>query len=604
MNWTTGSILTAFMAGLIALLLHHTQPELPRSNADLLSLTQGVVCRPDIAQPCAPVTLPYFAIDNENSKSATLTFRFDRGDLTTNLAAIYLPRLSDSMSLMLNGTSFTSRIHDTAPYYRSLWNRPFYAIIPDSVLLDYNNTLVIELSATKERNLALISVQVGDADVLLVRSELMHLYRVGYSRFALGITIATAISLAVFWLFRQRKSQFLLLAAAAACATVYSLQWTRLDQIFDLPNTTTARDLAVLGQIYFILRYAGMSLSMRLPLLLRTIEVTAAATVLFTLIVRDWNSTPLIYAVILITSVLALGKLATISGLWTRAFWFVSVVLLAVLTISGYARLIDPSVTMYGFAQIGPMLMTFTIIGVLLAELAYAQRRSDAMTRALSEQVAEKTAELAKSYRQMERFTRDRAITDERQRIMLDLHDGVGGQLVNALAYMESTQTTDLTLRDALEEALRDLSLMIDSMTPSGDVSVLLGMLRGRLEPLLAQHGLVFNWQIEDDPVMPDPGPSQNLRLMRIAQEAITNVVKHANATSITVATDQASLMISDDGVGFDVQAALARAGQAGGFGLTGMQRRAKSIGAQLHIRSGDSGTELILTWPTTPPAP
>ncbi|SOH93974.1 Signal transduction histidine kinase [Monaibacterium marinum] len=604
MNWITGSILTALTAGLIALLLQLTQADLPSSDADTISLSQGIVCRPDTAQPCAPVTLPYFVIDNENSKKATLTFSFDRTDLPSDLTAVYLPRLSDNMSLTINGTSFTSRIHDTAPYYRSLWNRPFYAIIPDSVLQDYNNTLNIELSATQERNLALVAIHIGEADALLLRSELMHLYRVGFSRFALGLTIATAISLAIFWLFRQRKPQFLLMAAAAACATVYSLQWTRLDQIFDLPDTTTARDLAVLGQIYFILRYADMSLSMRLPVLLRAIEATAVATVFFALTSQDWNVTLLVYAVTLLISIIALGKLVTIGGLWTRAFWLVSVVLLAVLTISGYARLIDPTMALYGFAQISPMLMTFTIIGVLLAELAYAQRRSDAMTRALSVQVAEKTAELAKSYRQMERFTRDRAVADERQRIMLDLHDGVGGQLVNALAYMESTQTTDLTLRDALEEALRDLSLMIDSMTPSGDVSVLLGMLRGRLEPLLAQHGLVFNWQIEDDPVMPDPGPSQNLRLMRIAQEAITNVVKHANATSITVATDRTSLMISDDGVGFDVHAALARAGQAGGFGLPGMQRRAKSIGAQLDIRSCGNGTELILTWPTAHPAP
>ena len=83
-----------------------------------------------------------------------------------------------------------------------------------------------------------------------------------------------------------------------------------------------------------------------------------------------------------------------------------------------------------------------------------------------------------------------------------------------------------------------------------------------------------------------------NLHLARIVQEAITNVIKHANATTITVATNDHSITIADDGRGIS-DAALDR--RRGGHGIQGMRRRSERIGGRLEISRTDEGTIVIL---------
>ncbi len=104
-----------------------------------------------------------------------------------------------------------------------------------------------------------------------------------------------------------------------------------------------------------------------------------------------------------------------------------------------------------------------------------------------------------------------------------------------------------------------------------------------------------FNWQIADEPKLPQPGPSQNLNLLRIVQEAITNVIKHGEATHITIASDATSVTISDNGKGFDLTKVNQ---QNSGHGIMGMQRRADQIGAELELSSSSNGSSIKLIWP------
>ena len=80
--------------------------------------------------------------------------------------------------------------------------------------------------------------------------------------------------------------------------------------------------------------------------------------------------------------------------------------------------------------------------------------------------------------------------------------------------------------------------------------------------------------------------------LFRVAQESLTNVVKHAEArrASITFAreADGVRLTIADDGKGFDVEA------RSGGFGLVGMRERVRSFGGQFSIRTDAGGGSVI----------
>ena len=89
----------------------------------------------------------------------------------------------------------------------------------------------------------------------------------------------------------------------------------------------------------------------------------------------------------------------------------------------------------------------------------------------------------------------------------------------------------------------------------------------------------------------------------RIAQEALTNVVRHARATKVEVALNAASnvlvLRVRDDGQGFDVDALA----ESEGLGVAGMQERANLVGGRLRVRSTmGQGTEIRLEVPLPDP--
>jgi signal transduction histidine kinase len=100
-------------------------------------------------------------------------------------------------------------------------------------------------------------------------------------------------------------------------------------------------------------------------------------------------------------------------------------------------------------------------------------------------------------------------------------------------------------------------------------------------------------------------GRSNETTLYRIAQEALTNVARHANANRVTLHVarepDRIVLRITDNGVGFDVDEVFARRGQRG-LGLVGMKERLAPVQGKLEIVSSPrQGTVLAATIPATP---
>jgi signal transduction histidine kinase len=130
---------------------------------------------------------------------------------------------------------------------------------------------------------------------------------------------------------------------------------------------------------------------------------------------------------------------------------------------------------------------------------------------------------------------REQALSAERERIMRDMHDGVGGQLVQALSI--ATNRSELRpMEEPLRACLDELRLIIDSIEPTeGDLASVLGTLRARMSRRLSAAGVQIHWQVEDMPALTDFGPRRILQVSRIVQEIIANALQQRLAKSITV---------------------------------------------------------------------
>ncbi len=139
------------------------------------------------------------------------------------------------------------------------------------------------------------------------------------------------------------------------------------------------------------------------------------------------------------------------------------------------------------------------------------------------------------------------------------------------------------------------MRIAIDSAKPTGsDLLVMLGNLRYRLEPRLASAGIVLEWAIGDNANPDFLTSAQVTELTRIVQEAFANAIKHSGASRMRLsvdcpATHRLSLVIEDNGHGFDVQAA------SRGEGLQSIRKRAARIGAELLMESSAGRTAITI---------
>lgn len=226
-----------------------------------------------------------------------------------------------------------------------------------------------------------------------------------------------------------------------------------------------------------------------------------------------------------------------------------------------------------------------------------ALAESQRLNALLEERVREKQYELERQFEVLQRLMRDAAVAEERRRLMSDMHDGIGASLISTLSLVESGEASSEQVATALRECIDDLRLAIDSLEPAdGELEPVLGGLRYRLEPRLKAKGITLEWQVQDLPKLAALTPQNVLHVLRILQEAFSNVVKHTQATRLRVATrvddGRVAIEVSDDGCGFDI------AQPASGRGLANMRMRAHAIGGELRIVADSRGTMLSLSLP------
>jgi two-component system, NarL family, sensor histidine kinase UhpB len=198
-----------------------------------------------------------------------------------------------------------------------------------------------------------------------------------------------------------------------------------------------------------------------------------------------------------------------------------------------------------------------------------------------------------------------RAQEEERRRLARDLHDEVNQALTAILLRLEAlAQETPperapevVELKRLVNQAMDELLNLARQLRPSAlDDHGLLAALETQMKRFSARTGIEARLDTAGDP--DELADVIQTAIYRVAQEALTNVTRHAGATVVELVVAQTNgeveLRVSDDGRGFDP------AVRGGGLGLVGMAERARLVGGELDVRSAPGGgTTITLRVPT-----
>lgn len=247
----------------------------------------------------------------------------------------------------------------------------------------------------------------------------------------------------------------------------------------------------------------------------------------------------------------------------------------------------------------------------LVGDYARSLKLQQHQTRELQAALAAREQELQQAYEARRALDRRQAAAEERDRLLRDMHDGLGGRLVSALALVHlpdakvAEPATLQELRLTLDDCLTELRITLDSLeVEERSLGESLAEMRFRLEPSLRAAGIRLVWNVEDAALDTTLSPGATLQVLRIVREACTNVVKHAQASVVWLTLrrvgNDIELIVLDNGM-------LQRStpghrklmpAHSGKRGLASMTRRAEALQGRIEIGPHPEGWQVALRFP------
>nr|WP_249806395.1 ATP-binding protein [Bradyrhizobium sp. 1] len=560
------------------------------------------------------VTLPHFTSSRYSLADPPLytgAFTYRRSDAASGWS-VFLPRFSNAAEVAVNGVVVLDSRRDFNAN-RPDRNTPEIALIPASLLRDGSNEITVRLFVWGPLKGFLDTVYVGPDAALRPSYETRTLLFVTLPVVFSAWQSILAVILAIMWLMRRREPVYGVLAAAMVLGVVQAFVPP------PVPPAATSRLAAVL---------------------LASAPTESALIVMFAVLFFGWRWPR--YGALLFAPGLIVFVVGLIAGPPLPRILFlvlgiptvgICLFLMAGVTAAALVRRQDAAsftigcaVTIVLTCWVHDMLSVFEIVTnerTFVSRLSYsamlvaigagltwrfarALNQVDGFASQLVTRVREAEERLKASFAREEERARAAALANERTRLMRDLHDGLGGQLVSIVALSERGHE-GATITDAARAALKDLRLVIDSMDDiGGDLMLALGSWRERAAMQLRPHDIALDWRVATPqglPLHPELRPWHVIQIVRILDEVVTNAVKHARAHNIAVAIETLDggegpygvISIADDGKGF----ALAGEGTSQtARGLRNMRSRAARCGAAFELNSGSSGTRVRLQLP------
>ncbi|MDB5854246.1 MAG: hypothetical protein JWR22_2287 [Herminiimonas sp.] len=521
--------------------------------------------------------------------------------------ALFIRRVGNSFEATVNGETI-ARVGTYGDRYSDSSARPRLLLIPPG-LLRAQNELIITIGAMASRNGGLGVVYAGTAD------EMREMYAdsLRWRNSSFGVMLVISFILGSFtlllWL-RERDPLYLYYAISELLWAVH-IAGVQLETVpFPWIWWGILNYICYAVSSGFICKFA-LTLVGRHDGLLKQLYG-----------LQLWLSTPVIVFGVMsghpglisvwlgITVLLATAVAGVVIRQALRARSTEQRVLAVAVGITAAAAVHDMVMfrIMKGYGGFPLLAFAWTALGMAMAwiiadRLHRSTQSVSRMNSTLAQRLAEREKELERLFDSRAALDRRDAIVEERQRIMRDMHDGLGSQLVSAVHLMRDPYVSRGMLTEQLQDALDHLKMTVDAMQDTdGDIAMLLGALRYRLAPRLEAIGVSLSWDVRTLPPVDDWTIEKSRHLQLILFEAISNVIAHSRASQAHLSAEVCGengrevirITLRDNGVGLRESSELT----GGGQGLANIRARAGSIGAGLRMDSSADGTELQLELP------
>lgn len=494
------------------------------------------------------------------------------------------------------------------------WHTPRYYLLDAPLLRAGDNELLVRVSGLSAYQPALGVVTIG------APAQVESLYRDGMLQrrdlelldTAIGAVLAALFGL--FWLLRRQDTTYGWYALNGLFGMAYGYNYIATSP---WPFASTDGFQAFIGACYvaiaatyaiFLLRFAQR----RWPRFERALLTLAALVFVLALafphVMGPWRN-------VYIAPVIAFHYAASLTFLvfalrnGRRDYRVLALCLMLPIVFSFHDLAVYSGVLDSG-VYIGSFGSPLTLLGmgfVLAYRFALTMKRVEGFNLELKREVDAATAQLAATLQEQHALELAHSRAGERLQLVRDLHDGFGGTLVGTIAQLR--QAPDALPKERLIAILGDmrddLRLVIDSTAREhADLAELLVPLRHRASRLLEAGGIDAYWHLHGLEGV-DLGSARSLDLLRLLQEALTNVFKHSRAGRVDVTVerrdDRLRLQVRDDGVGVAAAGVEQPSVNDGGAGLASMRLRAQRLGGELQVlpmQDSQAGTELQLDLP------
>lgn len=492
--------------------------------------------------------------------------------------------------LRVNGQTITDNLAD----WRMTWNRPI-AVSLTSAHFRAGDRVKVELGIAFDPQVGhgLARISVGPASALAQRVAIRQFLQFVMPVACSVTLLAMSAFFLLFWWSRRMERTHLYLALSCIAWCICNLQYVlprREDARLDAWYSAVAGPAItwVMWLLYLFVLQLDNRFSRIIPAAMPPFVLLM--TVIALPIVPLSDNVGLFYqgANVAVAALIAIriGWMAARGGsieLRVISLALVVAILAGAHDLALLAQRINPeSVFLLPYSS---MLIFGSLLFAVQRRYVKAIVNHEQLSRSLSRQLSEREAELQVNHSRLLELERAQTLATERQRLMHDMHDGLGSALTTSLAMIEQGNVDEEQLKQVLRDSVDDLRAVIDSLEPlEGDLVSVLATLRFRLGRRLELAGIALEWDMHDLPALPWLGPPQALQLIRIVQEVLTNVVKHAAAKHLRISAQCSEpyieVCIADDGRGFDVTTTST------GRGLRHLRQRAAGLHGSVLIDS------------------